>query len=208
MCGISATIVKNGDKNKYWDLLRASEIRGQDGTGYVYYKKLGQMYTRYQAAIKASDMPMKHPEVLHNGDVVIGQNRLSCFGLEVSNQQPLMLENTVLVHNGNLFDFESMFKELNLPRQLEVDSELILRIYEEYHRLDAIYALVKGNFACILIDRKKKQIHAFTRDKPLCWYEDDSGIYLFSTVRIGQKVFGEKAEIHEMENFSRRTFNF
>ena len=207
MCGISATIVKNSS-NKYWELLRASEIRGQDGTGYAYYKRLGQTYRTFHTNVKASDLYMKHPEVLHKGDVVVGQNRLACFGLSLENQQPLALENTILVHNGNLYDFEQVFKNEALPRRLQVDSELILRLYEKYGNIDVIYQKVKGNFACILVDRKKQKIIAFTRDKPICFYEDDAGIYLFSTPRIGQKIFGKDAVIKELENFSRLELNF
>lgn len=206
MCGISATIVKRSD-NKYWELLRASEIRGQDGTGYTYYKALGTTYRTFHTTKKASEL-FKYPEVLHRGDVVIGQNRLACFGLGVENQQPLMSQSAILVHNGNLYDFEQVFKEEKLQRHLQVDSELLLRIYERYRNTDSIYYLAKGNFACIIVDRIKKKVLGFTRDKPLCWYEDDTGIYFFSTLRIGQKVFGAQADIHEIENFSGISFNF
>lgn len=206
MCGISLTIVKS-DKNKYWDLFRASEIRGQDGSGYVYYKVLGQTYTMNKVSHKAS-LLMKYPEVLHKGDFVIGQNRLACFGLDVINQQPLMSQDTILVHNGNLYDYEDMFKEEDVPRRLQVDTELILRLWDKYKSLDILYHKLKGNFACILVDRNRKEIQAFTRDKPLCWYEDDTGIYLFSTRRIGEKVFGKEAKINELENFSRIKFNY
>ena len=207
MCGILATVVKKPN-NRFWDLLRASEIRGQDGTGYVYYSKKGQMYNTYKVPFKASDIPIRSAEVLHPGDMVIAQNRLACFGLNIDNQQPIISQDILLVHNGNLFDFESVFKQENLERRYQVDSELILRLYEKYRNIDSIYQKTKGNFACILVDRNRRKIFAFTNDKPLCRYEDETGIYFFSTLRIGQKVFGKDAKIEELQHLSKIEFNF
>ena len=177
------------EKNDYKKLLIVSEIRGQDGTGWIHHKKEEGIYVVHRSHKKASKMnyiPTTEP-----GDLIVGQNRLAIFGLDFNNQQPLTTAETALVHNGNLYDFERVFKEEGLKREYQVDSELILRLWEKYHDIEVIYEKVKGDFACILVDKTKKTVCGFTRDKPLCSYRDETGLYWFSTPRIGKKVFGD-----------------
>ena len=193
MCGITSAIIKK-ESNKYWDLLKISEIRGQDGTGITILRdnKL-KTYHWPQKASFVSD----YPELSEN-DIIIGQNRLACFGLDSKNNQPLVTERYALVHNGNLINFEKEFKEQNLKREYEVDTELILRIIERDNSVENVFKL-KGNFACLLIDKEKKTLTVFRRDKPIWYTEDETGIYFYSTDRIGKKIFDNGNELKEKE---------
>lgn len=196
MCGVTGAIIKS-DNHKYWDLLIASEIRGQDGTGIMVKGKNRSTITQ-KSNLKASDIEWELK--LQKGDLVIGQNRLAIFGLTPENNQPVTTERLGLVHNGNLRDFEEVFVKHNLKRQYQVDSELILRLYERFAQDDwnvqgqeitRFKERIKGNWACLILDTWRNQIIAFAHYKPLFRYEDDTGIYFFSTEQIGKKVFGD-----------------
>ncbi len=140
------------------------------------------------------------------GAISVGQTRLAIFGLDKSNNQPLISEKYAVVHNGNLFDFEKVFVEEGLERRLKVDTELILRILERDGRPDRCFDL-KGNFACVVLDRTNHQLFAFRRDKPLYMRAIPGvGVVFFSTERIGRKVFGPDAVIKELEENKVFTF--
>jgi glutamine phosphoribosylpyrophosphate amidotransferase len=203
MCGITAALIKTSN-TKYWDLLKASEIRGQDGTGYTIMKKDGSFFS-FHSPLKAS-LLTEFP-LLEAGDFVIGQNRLAIFGQTQENNQPLHEEfmRLSLVHNGNLYDFEKVFTEMNLKRSFQVDTELILRLLQKFKlewgelksSIAATIERIKGNYACMVLDGvypDKAALGVFVQDKPLWMAEDETGLYFFSTERIGKKVFPELYE--------------
>lgn len=221
MCGISAAIIRS-QNHRYWDLLKASEIRGQDGTGYAIFGPEENFFvhkTPFKASLLAS-FPSLIP-----GNVVVGQNRLAVFGLDHTNDQPLLSgTHLALVHNGNLYDFEKVFLEERLPRALEVDTELILRRIERARRdtslafsgslTESIYQQMisralrnlKGNWACLMYDSEYKYLSAFVYEKPLFMTEFEGNTYFFSTERIGKKVFGGGAGIIEIPHNTIRVF--
>lgn len=196
MCGISCAFVRSKE-HKYWDLLRNSEIRGQDGTGFVVWHKQshGGYFTVHRSEKKASEFEGTMLD-LKLKDFIVGQNRLAIFGLGSENNQPLVTEKTILVHNGNLLDFEKTFKKEKLKREYTVDSELILRLWEKYYDIDEVKKRLKGDYACILVDRiqstvkPKKSVYIFTKYKPVYYYKDSTGLYFYSTGMIGKKTFG------------------
>jgi hypothetical protein len=55
-----------------------------------------------------------------------------------------------------------------------------------------ILNVVRGNMACLALDLEFATLYAFKRDKPLYSFEDEDGLYFFSTERIGRKVFGNQ----------------
>lgn len=214
MCGITGALIRNAKDNRYFDLLKASDIRGQDGTGICILRDGLFLTVRWEC--RAQDIK-DFPE-LYDGDLVIGQNRLAIFGLSHDNDQPLVSDKTAIVHNGNLQDFDKAFEaHPELLRTCKVDTELILRMFNQravpYSRSlpESIYAgdsmaealadvftdpLVKGNAACILLHEDHTFMTAASYDKPLLAMSLNQNVYLFSTARIGIRVFGEAA-IHK-----------
>lgn len=205
MCGITGAIIKS-ENHKYWDLLRVSEIRGQDGTGIVWSKKNDSNLKVLRSNNKASVMLESELPILSEGDIIIGQNRLAVFGQDHKNDQPLIGDKYSLVHNGNLFNFESVFEKFNLKRELQVDTELILRFIEFYNTLDIQNSIkktmetIQGNYACLLLNPEARELWSFAYLKPLFYFEDETGKYFFSTERIGQKVFGKDKRFISIQN--------
>ncbi len=199
MCGITGIIAKDRSK-LYWELLDASEIRGQDGTGIASIRPDKLDFITARSNKKASESGQLEFGIYAN-DIIIGQNRLAIFGSDHKNDQPLVTDRYALVHNGNLVNFEERFEDYGLKREYQVDTELILRMIEMYDAktpkdyIDIVYNLerkLEGNWACLLIDKKLNCLVAFTRFKPLFEYDNPVGIFFFSTERIGQKVFGKQ----------------
>lgn len=210
MCGISGVVVRNDaeEVNKiYWHLLRQSDIRGQDGTGYTVIESSGVSHS-YRSNIRARDI--REFVDLKVGDVCIGQNRLAIFGDDMVNNQPIKIGGFYLVHNGNLVKgYENIFKQQGWARTLQVDSELIVKMLNEKfcdyllntnisadqddvmkRAIEFTKKTLKGNFACLLVSPVfTKKIFAFSKYKPLYYIEYNDNIYFFSTLRIAKGVF-------------------
>lgn len=201
MCGIVGAIIRRPGDELY-ELLKSSEIRGQDGTGVALLRN--GAFDVYRSRLKVSEWLSVdgYPTLLEENDLVIGQNRLAVFGLSSENDQPIISSDLAIVHNGNLFGFEEQFQQLGLQRKYEVDTELLLRIVESMgfeEGVDFIFNNVKGDFACLMINRKSNSIVAFRRYKPLWYVENDIGLFFFSTEQIGRKVFPD-GDFQEVES--------
>lgn len=220
MCGITGVIVKKNEyyaSNVYRNLLLASQIRGQDGTGITRLRDSEFLTKKWDS--KASDIVFSDDfnEVLDlkAGDKVVGQNRYATFGLEHSNDQPLVTNRFALVHNGVLYDYEKQFEKYNVRRELKVDTELILRLiercYTSYYANESIKDIMtyfEGEAACLLLvkpfikDYQEPSMIAFMKNKILYSGEDQFGnIYFFSTLYIKNKVPQICKNIYEFKNY-------
>lgn len=192
MCGISGVLVKRNPEFAtlvYHKLIKASDIRGQDGTGITILRDDEFQVYRWEERARNLTLP-----ILKIGDCVIGQNRYAIFGLDHNNDQPLVSKNFALVHNGVLYEYEKQFEELKLERDLKVDTELILRQCESQEltstRVREIVEGIKGEAACLVLQRSSdSSFIAFMKNKILFSGRDTYGnIYYFSTLRIKNKV--------------------
>ena len=208
MCGIVGCVVVNHPsqvRDNFYKLLVASQIRGQDGTGIAFSDHTTRRWNK-----KASDIPIEEIPGFYEGDIIIGQNRLAIFGLDHKNDQPITDNDFAIVHNGNLLNFEQKFKDLNLKREYEVDTELILRLIESHKDVKQTKSKIlnkmmresligiavqnaedqlEGDYACLMIDYKDRKLIAFRKYKPLYIYADKDALYWFSTLQMGLKVF-------------------
>lgn len=208
MCGISGVIVYSNPKaatDIYFKLLQASDIRGQDGTGITVCRK-GRFITK-RWDCRAREIKREDFLELEVGDRVIGQNRYAIFGLDRSNDQPIVGDEIALVHNGVLYDYERQFEQLGLKREMKVDTELILRILEKNYGDNAILASsldeFEGEAACLAVTTSGFAF-SFMKNKILFSGEDpDENLYYFSTSRIARKV-PELSNIYEYKNLEFR----
>jgi glucosamine 6-phosphate synthetase-like amidotransferase/phosphosugar isomerase protein len=220
MCGITGCIVKNNSwyaTKIYYNLLRESDIRGQDGTGVTILRDSNFIINRFEGRAKNIDKDVFTP--LRDGDCVIGQNRYKVFGLDKSNNQPLVTNYFALVHNGVLYDYEKQYERLIeeykkrrkiLERKLKVDTELILRLIEadsSYYYSNNISNTMRrfeGEAACLLLCNLNyfPRFIAFMKNKILYKGEDGFGnIYFFSTLYIKNKVPEICKNIEEFKNY-------
>jgi len=124
--------------------------------------------------------------ILEIDNVVLGHNRLSIIGID-NGQQPISSARVDVVVNGEFYRYEEV-KTNWLPSYkwtTSTDSEILIPLYEQFG-IDRALAMLDGEFAFILHDRKAKKIFA-ARDrfgvKPLAYRETESGIELASEVK-------------------------
>ncbi|HEY8277243.1 MAG TPA: asparagine synthase (glutamine-hydrolyzing) [Methyloceanibacter sp.] len=117
-----------------------------------------------------------------------GHRRLSILGLQNGHQPIFNEDRTVAVlANGELFDYPERRDELKAKGHVfrtDSDNELIVHLYEEYG--EGLFAHLKGQFAFVLIDFKRKTA-LLARDRvgicPLFWTVQGDQLFFGSEIK-------------------------
>jgi glucosamine--fructose-6-phosphate aminotransferase (isomerizing) len=148
MCGISGLVLAEGStvapkvlQATARDLFKLSEARGKESPGLAVGN--GGPIRVFKQPIPASVMVRSRPykrlmqEVFRNGRAVtgpgamIGHSRLVTNGFQENNEnnQPVVVEGMVAVHNGIITNDEALWRRFPaMHRAYEVDAEVLLRM--------------------------------------------------------------------------------
>lgn len=165
MCGIAGIVYTNAlsdPKAALHNMLDAMSHRGPDARG-----------------------------VFHEEMVSLGHQRLSVLDPLERGNQP-MTDHTgryTLVHNGEIYNFRELRKELDYPWKTETDTEMILAAYQKWGP-DCLHRF-NGMFAFALWDNVEQELFV-ARDrmgiKPLYYFIWEGGLAFASEVRALTKV--------------------
>jgi hypothetical protein len=127
MCGIfgyvSTTEIPITNLNRLVDHARQ---RGRDSSGIVSLSKGG--YEVRRADYDISQLVKRYGTIRSN--VLFGHSRLITNGL--SDNQPVIRGNIVVVHNGIIVNEDEIWQSLPLERRYQIDSEVIVAIAEDH----------------------------------------------------------------------------
>ena len=185
MCGIVAVIAKRQygldiyDQELFRNLLVCDYVRGTDSTGIFGVSKEGDV-----SLFKEIGHPfniLTSPEFISFGKksignlkILVGHNRAATKGVvSAENAHPFHEGNTILVHNGTLYNH----KEL---KDVDVDSHAIVHAIEERGYKEAIESL-DGAFALIWYDINTGELYvARNKERPLHVVETSYGYIVAS----------------------------
>jgi glutamine---fructose-6-phosphate transaminase (isomerizing) len=183
MCGIFGQVSPSGVNRRHLKkLVKHSEQRGKDSSGLIYYDKFDYKVNRADYKIEKLLNKVKPYEA----QVVLGHSRLITNGL--GDNQPVVRGNICAIHNGIILNEEDVWKKLKVERKLEIDSEVIVAIAEEYLALggelselpDKILGLCKGTISCALVVPSLGKILLFSNNGSLYVGQGKTGIYFAS----------------------------
>ena len=127
MCGIFGII---SDKNINTTILNDMAIyarqRGRDSSGLFYNSS--DIYHVKRADYDIKQLLRKQKNLSTN--FIMGHSRLVTNGL--SDNQPVIRDGLVLIHNGIVVNDHQVWKKLKIDRQLKIDSEVILAVALQY----------------------------------------------------------------------------
>jgi hypothetical protein len=127
MCGIFGIIAKNEVNQLHLQqLAHHARQRGRDSSGLLIYEKDRYLVNRADYDIKR--LLKKQGEV--SSDFVMGHSRLITNGL--SDNQPVVRDGIVAIHNGIIVNEEAIWEDLSVPRKFQIDSEVILGLTINY----------------------------------------------------------------------------
>jgi asparagine synthase (glutamine-hydrolysing) len=109
------------------------------------------------------------------GPVALGHRRLSIIDLSVAANQPMYSHNDryVIVFNGEIYNFQEVAKELNVPMKTHGDTEVILEAFVQFG--ERFVEKLNGMFAIAIYDKQTEDLYVY-RDrigiKPIYYYWD------------------------------------
>ncbi len=194
MCGIAGIYLKNPldpyvngkELEDLVDWLHCGiEHRGTHATGIAVQGVDGSHH------LEKSDMPASHfifwrREVPENPQAIILHTRFATKGKpeNLLNNHPVEWKNVIAVHNGHISNDDELFKEEELERLAEVDSEIIPALLSKYTFDDPKAALEKmgGGFAIAAFDSLNpgKLLLAKGSSSPL-HYLETSGMVIWAS---------------------------
>ncbi len=134
MCGIVSVVVsqdsplkKSNAEQLFCFLMTLSQSRGQDSSGLAGI--VADKIKVYKASIKAENM-LHHSEAkeILQSRILVGHSRMETDGSfkEANNNQPVVKENSLVVHNGIIVNASRLYdSDSSLKRVSEVDTEII-----------------------------------------------------------------------------------
>lgn len=78
-------------------------------------------------------------------------HRLAINGLNIKSNQPFIIDNIVLICNGEIYNFKKMYSDLNITPQTDSDCEIIIHLYKKYG-IDDTLNMLDGVFSFVLYD--------------------------------------------------------
>ena len=89
---------------------------------------------------------------------LLGFHRLSINGLNDNSNQPIEIDDVVLICNGEIYNYKKIYKDLNISPKTESDCEVIIHLYKKYG-IENTIQMLDGVFAFILVDKKSNNIY-------------------------------------------------
>ena len=116
--------------------------------------------------------------------VILGFHRLAINGITNESDMPLEREGVVLICNGEIYNYKSLYKSMKAAGTTANDCEVIITLYKKYG-IESTLCLLDGVFAFVLLDLETKQLFA-ARDlfgvRPMFQMYDSQGMGFSSTL--------------------------
>jgi predicted glutamine amidotransferase len=123
MCGIFGVISKvKVNKKHLQSLANHARQRGKDSSGLCLYKD--DSYKVIRADYDVNKLLLNSN--ISDSNIIFGHSRLITNGL--FDNQPVVRDEVILVHNGIIVNEDEIWKNVNVKRQFEIDSETIIAL--------------------------------------------------------------------------------
>jgi glucosamine 6-phosphate synthetase-like amidotransferase/phosphosugar isomerase protein len=180
MCGIAGIYKLKGSKASYEDIRRIAtkllsnlSVRGIDAAGIAAINTTTKTVRILKAPIPSTKfITTKEYKDFHYSeeDLILLHSRAATQGdpKDNNNNHPLhsTVSNAVLIHNGILYNFKSLKKREKLPtKKDEVDSKIILDLYDKYLDIHQVIPRISGSCAMALYT--KRRLYLYRHENPL-----------------------------------------
>ena len=181
MCGIFGIISDQNINYKELEILAYhARQRGKDSSGYLEYNN-NYFLSRYDYDLKKTIKNFKK-----NDKIFIGHSRLVTNSM--ADNQPLLKHDIVLFHNGIITNFEKLFSKYKLQKDLKIDSEVLVELFNYYLKknknldsvIKSILNNIQGSASCVVYLLKKGKIILFTNNGSLYLGKKNNNLYISS----------------------------
>tara|TARA_B100000524_G_scaffold348106_1_gene251641 strand:+ start:3377 stop:5032 length:1656 start_codon:yes stop_codon:yes gene_type:complete len=129
----------------------------------------------------------------YDNNVLLGFHRLAINGLNSESNQPLDINNVILICNGEIYNYKKLYKQLNVKPTTDSDCEVIIYCYLKYG-IEYTLQMLDGVFAFILYDLRLNKLYAA---------RDPFGVRpMFTMTDSSNKSIGFSSELKQLNMFS------
>jgi asparagine synthase (glutamine-hydrolysing) len=86
----------------------------------------------------------------------LGFHRLAINGLNEESNQPLVINDIVLICNGEIYNYKQLYKYMNIEPQTGSDCEVIIHLFIKYG-IEQTLTMLDGEFAFVLFDNRMSE---------------------------------------------------
>jgi asparagine synthase (glutamine-hydrolysing) len=83
----------------------------------------------------------------------VGFHRLAINGLNSVSNQPIIIDNIILVCNGEIYNYRELYNTINVSSSTQSDCEIIIHLYIKYG-IEQTLNMLDGYFSFILLDQR------------------------------------------------------
>ena len=172
MCGIFALLNSDGlNENEINDAFYKGQGRGPESS------KLDYSYIK----------------------MALGFHRLAINGLNDLSNQPIVINDIVLICNGEIYNYKQLYKTMNVTPETDSDCEVIIHLYLNYG-IEQTLTMLDGVYAFVLYDNRFSE--TFTNNVYIA--RDPFGVrplYQLSSENHKFKLVGFASELKMIESF-------
>jgi len=140
-------------------------------------------------------------------NIVFGFHRLAINGLNEISNQPLVIDDVILICNGEIYNYKQLYHDMNIEPKTGSDCEVIIHLYIKYG-IEQTLTMLDGVFSFVLYDnriiKKEKNNIYVARDpfgvRPLYYLKNKLNY-------SGQNLFGFASELKCLEFFYNSDIN-
>ena len=136
MCGIFALLGSNNNSQMNMDIINKAFERGRNR---------GPEFSKLVTS--------------SNNALILGFHRLAINGLNEESNQPLILNGIELICNGEIYNYKSLYKSMNITPNTGSDCEVIIHLYLKYG-IEQTLTMLDGVFAFVLYDKNENLVFA------------------------------------------------
>lgn len=219
MCGLAGILLYPMERPEAeWEAIRdcftqmllANEERGREASGVAVIQGDGtfQMYKGPLPASRLSETEAYRQVLAIVGPettCLLGHTRAptkgSCWNN--ANNHPLVAGRVIGIHNGHIHNDDELFADIGLPREGQVDSEIIFRLLDTIplHSQNGTYLqevrrranMLQGCYATLSVNLEQPdRLLVLKKDMPLCvhYHESWQALFFSSRYLFLRKVFG------------------
>lgn len=90
--------------------------------------------------------------------MILGFHRLAINGLNEESNQPLVIDNIVLICNGEIYNYKDLYKFMGVEPKTGSDCEIIIHLYLKYG-IQQTLNMLDGVFAFVLYDTSNNHVY-------------------------------------------------
>jgi asparagine synthase (glutamine-hydrolysing) len=85
--------------------------------------------------------------------MVLGFHRLAINGLNEESNQPIVINDVVLICNGEIYNYKNLYAEMNVTCVTDSDCEVIIHLYLKYG-IEQTLIMLDGEYSFLLFDNR------------------------------------------------------